>query len=398
MISAILWASLLLPQPEAFDSRWSPWMGCFRLIGDEMRLPEVPPELAGEEDAEAEAEPMRSPQARVCLTPEGAGARVRTLSDGDAFLEELLVADGKQYPVNEGSCTGWQRSQWSSDGERLYTVSELTCEEGRIRRVSGISMFLGSSWIEIQSVGSDEVGSVQVRRYRPVDEDEAMELSGLSADTLEQAVRARFAIAPRLSTEDVIEAARITDNAAVEAAVMEGRSRFALDAQKLVELDEAGVAPELIDLMVALSYPEKFVVDREQDRGGGGFGYVPGYYGGYGYDPYYASPLAYPYFYAPFGYYYWYAPYHPIYGVRPLPTPGASVGRVIAGRGYTSVDRRPSGGGGGGRYARPRDGSSGGSGGDSVGSSSGSSSGGTASPSGYSRGGSTGRSAKPKKR
>ncbi|MGH9391830.1 MAG: hypothetical protein ACRD1Z_19690, partial [Vicinamibacteria bacterium] len=87
------------------------------------------------------------------------------------------------------------------------------------------------------------------------------------------------------------------------------------------------------------------------------------------------------------------------YRVPPVDSPGANVGRVVEGRGYTRVTRAepfdP-----GERRARRR-GESGGddSGSYSDGSSSGSSgsSGGSVSRDGYSRGGSQGGTAKPKK-
>ncbi|HXV60145.1 MAG TPA: hypothetical protein VEK15_05585 [Vicinamibacteria bacterium] len=377
MIALMLWATLIPSQDV--DSKWTPWLGCFRLIEDESREP-----VLGLPDEELVPETPVTPIGRVCLVPDSGGVRVTAFQQGVAFLERIQIADGERRTIEEGNCTGWQSLQWSADGRRLFTLSEITCEEGRRRTLSGISLFVGSRWIEIESVESGEARAVLVRRYLPAGEDETMELTGLPMETLRDAARARMAAGGALSTKDVIEADRYVATAAVEAAITEIGSGFALNSDELVRLDEAGVSPALIDLMIALSYPDRFEVRRSAP--GGATPLFDPYY-----DPYFAGPWAYPYYYAPFGYYYWYAPYDPIYVVPPVSSPGVSIGRVVEGRGYTRVSRRePSEGG---RRAKWRDGSDGGG---SVGSSDGSSSGAVATPSGYSRSGSSERSAKPK--
>ncbi|HEY7699649.1 MAG TPA: hypothetical protein VIE88_14600, partial [Vicinamibacteria bacterium] len=165
-------------------------------------------------------------------------------------------------------------------------------------------------------------------------------------------------------------------------ALLERKGRFPLDSEALLRLSEAAVPASVIDLMVAVTFPERFSVERESGGGGGmGWGYP-------GYDPFFDAAFAYPYYFAPFGYYYWYAPY-PIYG-PPVGAPAASVGRAVEGRGYTRVTRVEPGDSGE-RRARPR-GESG-----SSDTSSGKSSSGSVSREGYSRSGGSQGTAKPKK-
>ncbi|MEO7966386.1 MAG: hypothetical protein ABIT38_20985, partial [Gemmatimonadaceae bacterium] len=141
---------------------------------------------------------------------------------------------------------------------------------------------------------------------------------------------------------------------------------FDLDARQLVSLQKAGVATEVIDVMVALSYPEQFALDRTRvgdappDLRGemrGGEVYGGGLYdGGYGYDPY------------GYGYgngYGWYSGRRPIVVVPRSSDPNDEEhGKVVKGRGYVS-GRDDSRKGGTERTAdksRGSDGSSGGSG------------------------------------
>jgi len=181
-----------------------------------------------------------------------------------------------------------------------------------------------------------------------------------------------------------IEIVHQTEPEVAEAAVLEMKDEgFELDSQQLVRLDDAGARSGLIDLMVALSYPDYFLVDREPADSGPGLGNalpVPYGWGGS------MGRLAYPYYLAPFGGYYWYAPYHPVY-VRPGGSYSSyEVGRVVKGQGYTRVSRQsPSTG----YFGRTSSGN-----GTSTVTSGGSNNG--ASPGGYSGGGGGTRHAKPR--
>jgi len=390
MKAALLLAALATASAspsEDLDSRWAPWLGCWELVDDERREP-----LIGEADpTKGENVPLRG---LVCLNPapDGNGVTVTTVADGEAFLEETLIADGEKNPSTKDKCSGWQRNEWSGDGHRLFTNAELTCEENRKLKVSGLSMMVPRSiWVDIQIVESQAGRAVLIRRYRPADEEDVADVGVDSSLTANLAVGSssrradRYAVTAPLSADDIAEAAAKVAPEALEAAVLEHEEGFDLDAEALVRLDEAGVRSGLIDLMVALSYPEQFEVSGADDAAGGGFFALPG--------TYYARTLPYgyatPYHVAPFGYYYWYAPSHPRYVVRPIAVREVRQG-LVSNRGYAQVSPRPTG-----RKARYRDGSSSSSSVSSSGRSSGSR--GTVTRGGGYRGGSSGRSATRKK-
>ena len=202
-----------------------------------------------------------------------------------------------------------------------------------------------------------------------------------------------------------MEASNNTTPRVIEALLVETQPRLHLNSQALIRLDDAGIDHEVIDLLVAQSYPEQFVVERRghgrtwSSRSSNGFnGFNQSY------DPIWYSDL-YPYYITPLGSRYWRSGYNPyLYGSamaspfviiseqgRKQPT---SAG-AIKGRGYTrvlprttedrrAVDRRSV-------TSRANGGST------RTESSGGSSDNTTASPSGYSTGRSgTGRKAVPK--
>ena len=375
------------------DPRWSPFVGCWTFFEDSVRDPYA---LDVEPDSAEESQP----KGLVCLSPEGGGVQVRTFSRDEAFLEESLVANGERHAVEEGRCKGWQRLDWSRDGRYLFTQSELTCEEGRRRDLSGVSLMSGpSTWVEIQSISSGGARTMMIRRYRPADDEVSLSrVPDLTDEQLREAAGARAEVyTPRMRLEDVAEAASRAAPEVVEAMILEFGRRFPLNRASLLYLSEASVPPRIIDLMVAISFPARFAVEPPDAAFGGGGGVDYGY--GEFYDPLWSYALDHPYYFVPFGYYYWYSPWDPVYVVRPVFGPGTSVGRVVMDRGYTRISRvEPEARTGVGRRARRRDGSGGDASSQDGGSGTGNgTSGGSVSGEGYSRGGgSEGRTAKPK--
>jgi hypothetical protein len=248
--------------------------------------------------------------------------------------------------MNEAGCTGVQRAEWSREGRRLFARAELTCTSQPARAISGLSTITSDgTWLDVQATDNDGRANVRVRRYQRT----AGQRRAGAAWTL----------------EDVKEAASKISPAALEAALIESGARFRLNSRALVDLDAAKVPDSVIDLMVALSYPEKFQVERRGEASvdlypppfldaassaywgyGLGYPYFSPYPGDYGNYRYYFSPFSYGYY----GLYNPYAQYYPTssiaVGSEPAPAQRSGDGRVIDGVGYTRV--RP-------RQAQPAD-------------------------------------------
>jgi hypothetical protein len=243
------------PAPSSIDSRWSPWLGCWELAGENVR---------------------------VCVEPyQGtAGVRLTTTVEqsNDPVLGQTLVADGTRQPVSEAECTGWQQADWSTTGERLFARAELTCRDGSTRTVTGLSTIVNGVWIDIQGIEIAGRENIRVRRYR------------------------RAANQAGAALADVKEASGRVSARVLEAALVETGSGFNLSSAVLRDLERVGVADSVIDAMVALSYPREFVVDRPSAPlglisdvdpwfGSAAFPYYPSYYGSYGYSPFLYSPF-----------------------------------------------------------------------------------------------------------
>jgi uncharacterized membrane protein YgcG len=336
------------------DSRFASWLGCWRLDDD----------LAGT-------------GARMCITPDAGGVRLQTVVGANKGIDELVLPDGVARPIVDAECKGTEQSSWSQDGARIFRTTDVTCGKEPPRTVKTMAFLApGPSWIHVQHVsGQSAAASVRVQRYRRAANQTLAD--GSKAQQPEAAAALRTtADQTRWSIEDVIEASSKMPAAAIQAALTEARHPFPMNKRTLLALDRGHVDESVIDLMVALTYPRKFVVERRGGSnlpsgvttGGGWFdpfmtGTMAGSFDcftpyGYGYRSYY-SLCGSPYYYSamgmlgyglydyhrynPFGYYGWVDVGHfPQIGTGGGTIEPQAEGRVIAGRGFTQIRLRES--------------------------------------------------------
>ena len=390
LLSSPAFAQATADRAQQTDSRWSAWLGCWELVTEDVR-----------QGARSRAIPLQSlveGRPRICVTPApDGGARFETTVADRPAIEYTVVANGTDRPLSDTDCRGTQRAEWSEDGLRVFAKAELTCEGDRgPRRVSSLALISPTGqWVDLQAVTIDGRESVRVRRYRRAAADAS----------------ARIIPGSSLSLDDVKEASRKVSSLALEAALVETNAGYDLTSQKVVDMDIAGVSDTVIDLIVALSYPEKFVIERTSRATSSttfindpfALGWAFG--NSVWYDDFYYSPYAY----SRYG-----VAGRPVFavdgsgGISAEPQP-SGAGRVVDGLGYTRVrpreteasivqntgarSRTSSVGSDGGGSSSSSSGSS------SSGSSSSGSSGGATSGGGYSSGsssGDTGRTAQPR--
>jgi len=317
--------ALAQESPAAFDSRWNPYLGCWTIV----------------QDQRGQSAPLPA-GTMVCARPSGRfGVAVTTTVDGKNVLEQTIVADGSAQPLSQGDCSGTQTSSWSRDGERLFTTVELDCANRPKRTVSGITLLTNGQWVDAQATVIDGNADVRLRRYRRSSD----QYAGAAAVTT-----------AALTIEDIIEASAKVQSEALEAALDEANARFALNTRVLKQLADNGVSRNVIDLLVAQAYPDKFEVERSGYPSASSTSYGTSLMGNSTvymgstmypsmYDPFYSSP----YYYSPFAYpYYWGPSYSYGYGspfYRNYSNYNNYYGYGFGGGGYYGGPSGPSGGG-----------------------------------------------------
>jgi len=336
------------------DAHWLPWLGCWEIV--------VPT---------GQTAPPGRAQVCVHAAPGAPGATFVNMLGGKVVSQEEVVADGARHSVAQGGCTGWQTASWSADGRRLFHHSELDCGAGNKRSSSGVMAFLpDDQWLQVDAAGvpgSHDVGQARYRQMAPA----AAAATGFMPQGIDLAIQtARTAASAPLSLRDVVEASRQLEPEVLQALVFERGNGYEVNARVARQLADARVPADVIDLMVALSYPDFFDIKNGSPRlaladggssggssrgrypGGWGGGYgcydrfgYPGYgYSGYGYPGWiYSYPLSYYGGYdpcwgggygGPWGGYGWGGGWYGPYGGGVIVTRGGG-GRVVKGEGYT---------------------------------------------------------------
>lgn len=317
------------------DARWLPWIGCWE------PTKETP-------DADL-----------VCIRPsDQAGAvEILRIAGSDVVAREVVWADGRRHETKRESCTGWEEGAFSSDGRRVYLSSSHTCGEGVTQVGSGVFAFASAAeWLDIRSAGMGGETMAFVQRFRAADPAlaEAAGYGDLLADRARSSRTARMVAAAAMDVDDVIEASQRLPGDAVEALLAERGQPLELSAAELVRMADSGVSPDVIDIAVAVSYPDHFRLNTADDQvqasalDQGSLRRRWAYAGPMYYDPFYA-PWSFRYGYGYYGYGYGgygygYDPYMYGWGFGGYGyTPWVSVvepaprdhGRVINGRGYS---------------------------------------------------------------
>lgn len=403
--AVLLAASSPASAQDVDDPRWSAWIGCWSAVSQ----------------ADADPEAGRGvPEGVLCIRPADDAPGVEVVDPSGAFDPAAMAADGRQRPVEEDGCTGWERTVFSDDARRVYLRSEHECPGGVRRTASGLLAFVSPyEWIDVRAVEVRDRVQTWVRRYRAATAEE-VGTAGLMHLAREETMArrtARMEAAAAVGVDEVVDASANVHPEAVSVWVAEQADPFDLDASDLVRMEEAGVPDDVIDVVVAVSYPERFALsdgvvrEREEDPRGRRGGYASSgrtiFYGGFGgwharplhfwgsyYDPF-LFPWAY-YGVRRGGFYGWRGGF---YGYRPrvvrvTPRGGDRGGRVERDSGYV-----PRTDGDGNREARPRTRPSGSRGGSSAstGGSGDRSRGSVSRDGGYSGGSSsTGRTARPR--
>jgi hypothetical protein len=342
---------------ENLDTRWLPWIGSWRLVSNTINT--VGSALREEY--------------LLTIRPDDKGKFITMESSRDktVMFEEKIEADGLRHPLNKDGCKGWYSYSWSETGKRLLFNGESSCADDLSQKISGISIIdTVGDWVDIKLLKSGKERAITIRRYRNVENDFVTPILIIPS----KPSVARISAGTNFSLDEIIELSSKVEPEVLEAALVEMGRPFPVNSKLLVRLSDAKVPSQIVDLVVALSFPDEFTVERMT------LSWVktspsfrPPYYDWTMYPWYWTSSA-----YSPYGHWYWYwgwdwdwyqqyawypygygyIPYSHYYrGYIPYshysggPSTDSS-GKLVAGRGYIRV--YPSNSGSQRRYARPR--------------------------------------------
>ncbi|MES2525252.1 MAG: hypothetical protein V4617_21355 [Gemmatimonadota bacterium] len=266
--ASLLSASIVAEQAAAQDSndpRWTPYLGCW-----------APPVDNNNATIGLSRSGSGGGRDAVCVIPTASPnvVQVTSIVNGRKVAGETVDASGTRVAKTVDGCTGWESASWSEDGHRLLLRSEYKCANDLLRKSSGVfAISNDGSWVDVQGIDVNGASGVRVIRLRDIGVEGATLRTIASAaigDTvgLGTSVRAamssqtiRLAAASPIDARDIFEVTRSIDLPVAKAWLAGLDQQFEVDANRLVRLADAGLPPDMIDLIVAKAYPKNFAID-----------------------------------------------------------------------------------------------------------------------------------------
>lgn len=160
------------------------------------------------------------------------GMAIEGVRDGAIVERPILNPRGERLSPPRDDCVGTESVTPSADGSRVTVQSDYLCTGG-LRRVANATMQRGTEGQWIHADGRNiTVGNTYVRA----------------------------AAGAPVSLDDVLEVAKAVDPAVTEAWLSSRQQQFVLNGTQLAQLADAGMAPRVIDMLVAVSNPDVFVL------------------------------------------------------------------------------------------------------------------------------------------
>ena len=361
-----------------------------------------------------------------------------TTKNADQPVSENIIPDGVSRLTESQNCTGTRTYQWEKQAGVLLGRSDIVCQGEASYNIYTLKMMTAADRMaDILVVRTPEQTRLAVRRFAF---ERDLQPAGDFFQT-QESLLLRTALAAPWDLDKIISLSKTVETVVLEAAMLEKNLQVRLDTQSLRKMKASGTPDSIIDLLVAMSSPDKFRIEKNDQiaveaaspsrlQNGENYSYSyrmePPYYYGY-YSPwnYYWS------YYSPFwwGYPIYMYPMYPGYvagggggggnvggggGASGGSSGNSGGGRLSSGSGYVQITPRDTGhhavprgnAAPGARYGGAVSPGAGYSGGGAVSSSSGStgagagggstSSGASVSPSGYSGGGNSVGTAVPR--
>ncbi|MEO7361685.1 MAG: hypothetical protein ABI120_15245, partial [Gemmatimonadaceae bacterium] len=216
----------------------------------------------------------------VCIAPVAgtASADVATIVNKQVLHTDRIDASGQRIVKTVDKCPGWETATWSDDKNRLLLRSEFDCGDNVKVKGSGVFGIDGDgNWVQVQGTSVGTNAGARVVRYRAADvalaegtvlKDSAMVQTVAAAPSSSLGwFRQLSGHAPTVAA--VLEVSKNVDESVAQAWLSEFGKPEKLSAKELVAMSDAGMPSNLIDMMVAMSYPERFQLQARSESGVG---------------------------------------------------------------------------------------------------------------------------------
>ena len=284
-----------------------------------------------------------------------------TTKGADQPVSENIIPDGISRSVESQNCTGTHKYQWEKQAGILLGTSEIACNEASYSIFTLKMLTSTDRMTDILAIKTPDQTRLAVRRF--AFENELQPVGDFFS--VRESLVLRTALAAPWDLDKIINLSKTVETFVLEAALLERNLHVTLDTKSLRKMKSAGTPDSIIDLLVAMSAPDKFRIEKNEQiaveaaspspQSGEAYSYsygmgAPYYYGYYHPWNYYWS------YSSPFWWGYPIYMYYPTYPNITIPGGGGgsggggggrpsshSGGRLSAGGGYVQITPRDTG-------------------------------------------------------
>jgi hypothetical protein len=192
-------------------------------------------------------------------TADGQGIEISRKAPQQPDVKEVLILDGTKQPLIEKNCSGWRISKLNPHIGAIISASEVNCSDSESFRTSSVKIILSANQlIDILGITSGDQTQVAIRRLtfnRELPSATGSLPRGVGGSAERTEVSATWTL------DDILQLAGTVDDQVFQAALMEKFVRLNLDAKSLRQMKAAKLSNESIDLLVALAYPDRFIIE-----------------------------------------------------------------------------------------------------------------------------------------
>jgi hypothetical protein len=191
--------------------------------------------------------------------PDGKGLQISRRAADQPEVKEVLIPDGSRQTVDKSNCTGWQSTNYIPEAGMIISSSEMNCKDTGAFTTVDAKLILNADQmvdiLQLKAAGETRIAARRLTLQRDLPPSN-------NAEPVNAGVIARMNASQAWNLDTVIQLSKTVDAQVIEAALVEKRVVLDLNSKALKQLKNSKMPDGIIDLLVALAHPEKFLITQ----------------------------------------------------------------------------------------------------------------------------------------
>jgi hypothetical protein len=192
-------------------------------------------------------------------TADGKGIQITRKAIDQPEVKEVIIPDGSKRAVNDPNCTGFQTATLIPGAGMIVSSSEMTCKDTGAFATNNVKLILSADKmvdiLELKANGDSKLAVRHLKLERDLPPVDASEPTNAN-------VIARMTVGQSWNLNKVEQIAQSFDTRLLEAVLVEKQVVLDMNKATLKQLKNSKLSKGIVDLLVALAYPDKFKIAK----------------------------------------------------------------------------------------------------------------------------------------